>query len=248
MTASIPPADPAETPSALVSVTRPAPGYRLAFVSIPRLLETCLRPTLGETFRTAPPRVFAMDDFRETFLGIEELAAVNQFKALKKQVEWMAGRYAAKQLARRFLEGRPHPVDTPVAYRALGAPYLADAPALSLSISHSWDFAAAGLGLRPSGTLGLDLECIRPGDRQAIIRTAFSDREAAALKGAEDTTLFMRWTAKEAYLKSIGMGFHEGLKQVEIHNDVIWHHHRPVPFLTLHSHLPFPGYAFSLVF
>jgi 4'-phosphopantetheinyl transferase len=166
---------------------------------------------------------------------------------LKKQVEWMAGRYAAKHLARRFSDGRPHPASTRVAYRSEGAPYLAQAPSVPLSISHSWDYAVAGLGFDPACRLGLDLERIRPASRATLLRTAFSDREAAALRSADDTALFLRWTAKEAYLKAVGMGFHESLKQVEILDDAIWHRRRPVPALILRSHLPFQGYAFSLV-
>ena len=230
-----------------VAFQRPAPGYRLAFVPIPSFLQRCLGKAVPANFRTAPPLVFGQQDFRQTFLGVDEIAQVNRFKALKKQVEWMAGRYAVKHLAQQFLKGRPHPATIRVAYRAQGAPYLAQAPAVPLSISHSWEHAAAGMGLRPSCRLGLDLERIRPESRETVLRTAFSDREAAALTSADDATLFLRWTAKEAYLKAIGKGFHESLKQVEILNDTIWHHHRPVPSLTLHSHLPYEGYAFSLV-
>jgi 4'-phosphopantetheinyl transferase len=236
-----------QTPTDLITVTRPVPGCRLAFVSIPCFLERCLDKAVPENFRIAPPLVFASRDFRRTFLGVDEIDHINRFKALKKQVEWMAGRYAAKHLARQFLEGRPHPAATRVAYRPQGAPYLAQAPTVPLSISHSWDYAVAGLGFDPSCRLGLDLERIRPGSRATLLRTAFSDREAAALTSGGDAALFLRWTAKEAYLKAVGKGFHESLKQVEILDDTIWHHHRPVPSLTLHSRLPFQGYAFSLV-
>ena len=247
MTASLAPHPLPEDPCDLVTFTRPAPGYRLAFVSIPGFLKCCLAKAVPADFRTAPPLVFVQQDFRQTFLGADEIARVNRFKALKKQVEWMAGRYAVKHLARRFLDGRPHPATTRVAYRAQGAPYLVQAPAVPLSVSHSWAHAAAGMGLSPAGRLGLDLERIRPASRETLLRTAFSDREAAALASADDAALFLRWTAKEAYLKAIGKGFHESLKRVEILNARIWHHHRPVPSLTLHSHLPYPGYAFSWV-
>lgn len=236
-----------EDASELVAFNRPAPGYRLAFVSIPGFLERCLVKAVPADFRTAPPLAFAHRDFRQAFLGEDELLRLNRFKALKKQVEWMAGRYAVKQLAHRFLDGRPHPARTQVAYRPRGAPYLPQTPAVALSISHSWDYAVAGLGLRPSSILGLDLERIRPGSVQTLLRTAFSDREAAGLTLGDSRTLFLRWTAKEAYLKTIGMGFHESLKQVEILEGAIWHHRRPAPFATLHSHLLRPDYAFSLV-
>lgn len=229
-------------------IFRPGPGYRLAFVSIPRFLQECLAFPIGDDFRTARPLVFRPDDFHRPFLGPDEIGVLNQFKALKKQVEWMAGRYAAKHLARLFLPGRPSPADTRVAYRTKGAPYFRDDPSVSLSISHSRDYAAAGLGLRPSCILGLDLEYIRPGRRQLLLQTAFSMREVEILADRDDTALYLQWTAKEAYLKYIGMGFHESLRQVEILDDAIWHHGRRIPSLMLHRHIPVDGYAFSMVF
>ena len=239
---------PAVDPATLITICRPVPGYRLVFVSIPLFLERCLTIPIGGAFRTLPPLSFHARDFREPFLGSDEMITLNQFKALKKQVEWMAGRYAAKQLARQFINGQPSLESTRVAYRAKGAPYLASTPSLSLSISHSWDYAVAGLGLIPTNVLGIDLEKIRPESRDTLLRTAFTAREAGALPPEDDEGLFLRWTAKEAYLKYIGQGFHESLKRIEIMDNTIFHHARPVPFLTLHSHLPLPTYAFSMVY
>jgi len=233
--------------NAPVSISRPGPGYRLAFVSIPGFLQKCLTKPLQTAFRTAPPLVFQPDDFAGSIFGTDEIDGLNRFKALKKQVEWMAGRYAAKQLARQFLNERPALSDIRVAYREKGAPYFTCAPSLPLSISHSWDYAVAGLGLRPACTLGLDLEKIRSESRPVLLRTAFSAREARVLESMDDATLFLKWTAKEAYLKYIGQGFHESLKKIEIVDDTILHDARPVPSLTLASHLPLPGYAFSMV-
>jgi len=210
-------------------------------------MEHCLAIPIRDAFRTLPPLSFSTHDFREPFLGPDEITTLNRFKALKKQIEWMAGRYAAKQLARQFIDGRPSLDSTRVAYRTKGAPYLAQNPSLSLSISHSWDYAVAGLGLSPARVLGLDLEKIRPESRNTLLKTAFTDREAKALPPMDDDGLFLRWTAKEAYLKYIGQGFHESLKRIEILDNTIFHHARPVPSLTLCSLLPLTGYAFSMV-
>jgi 4'-phosphopantetheinyl transferase len=238
---------PVVDPARLVTICRPGPGYRLVFVSIPRFLERCLSMPIGDAFRTLPPLSFHTRDFREPFLGSDEMITLNQFKALKKQVEWMAGRYAAKQLARQFINGQPSLENTRVAYRAKGAPYLASTPSLSLSISHSWDYAVAGLGLIPANVLGIDLEKVHSESRDTLLRTAFTAREAGTLSPEDDEGLFLRWTAKEAYLKYIGQGFHESLKHIEILDNTIFHHARPVPSLTLHSHRPLPSYAFSMV-
>jgi 4'-phosphopantetheinyl transferase len=248
MAASIPPLSLAPQPAALLNLRRPGPGYRLAFLSIPVFLKRFLTISIDTTYRTAPPYAFTSPDFREPFLGPDELAALNGFKALKKQVEWMAGRYAAKALAANFLKHQPPPIQTRVAYRQKGAPYFSEDPTLCLSITHSGDFAVAGMGLTPSCVLGVDLEQIRPESRATLLRTAFSPREVQALASLDDAALFRHWTAKEAYLKYIGLGFHESLKRVEILNDTIFHDGLPVPSLSLSSHLPFPGYAFAMVF
>ena len=247
MTPSTPPPDRGPEPDPIVRLHRPGPGYRLAFVAIPLLLERTLIPSIASTYRTAPPRAFEPQEFRERFLGADEMATLNGFKALKKQVEWMAGRYAAKQLAKAFLRHRPPLDQVRVAYRAKGAPYFIDDSSLCLSISHSGDYAAAGMGLTPSCALGLDLELIRPESRPTLLKTAFTAREAAILRPLDDAALFQHWTAKEAYLKYIGMGFHESLKRVEIIDGAIFHDGYPVPSLSLSCHLPFPGYAFAMV-
>jgi phosphopantetheinyl transferase len=80
------------------------------------------------------------------------------------------------------------------------------------------------------------------------LRAAFSEREAKVLQALDDEALFLRWTAKEAYLKTIGQGFHESLKKIEILDGTIFHGRRPVAGLTLQSGFPCPGYAFSLVY
>ena len=196
MTVPILPLSQAPEPAALLSLRRPDPGYRLAFVAIPVFLQDLLKTSVGKAFRTAPQRVFAPQDFHEHFLGPDELVHLNGFRALKKQVEWMAGRYAAKQLALRFLEHRPPLAHTRVAYRPKGAPYFSDDPALCLSISHSGDFAVAGMGLTPSAILGVDIEQIRPESRTTLLRTAFSPREIQALEARDDATFFRYWTAK----------------------------------------------------
>jgi 4'-phosphopantetheinyl transferase len=235
-------------PARRITICRPGPGFRLAFLSIPLFLKQDLKRVMTEAYRTSPPLCFTTRDFREPFLSAEEMVTLNRFKALKKQVEWMAGRYAAKQLGQHFLEGQPPPADTRLSYRPKGAPYFIRDPARPLSISHAGDYAVAGLGLRPYGALGLDLEKIRSASRYTLLRAAFSEREAKVLQALDDEALFLRWTAKEAYLKTIGQGFHESLKKIEILDGTIFHGRRPVAGLTLQSGFPCPGYAFSLVY
>jgi 4'-phosphopantetheinyl transferase len=247
MIETIPPLSFALDSDEMVNIRRAGREYRLVYVSIPLLLGQCLTRTIGNAFQTSPPLAFKRRDFAEPFLNEDEMASLNGFKALKKQVEWMSGRYAAKRLAKRCLAAQPPLERTQVDYRKKGAPFFTEAPSLSLSISHAGEYAVAGIGLRPSLGLGLDLEVIRPESRTTLLQTAFSPREIKTLEHQDDEAFFRHWTAKEAYLKYIGLGFHESLKRVEILDGAIFHDGHPVPSLSVFSHHPFPGYAFSMV-
>ncbi|MDZ7641832.1 MAG: hypothetical protein U5J62_07410 [Desulfurivibrio sp.] len=49
-------------------------------------------------------RVFSQTMFAVPFLSDDEMVQVNRFKALKKQMEWVCGRFALKTLARDVLD------------------------------------------------------------------------------------------------------------------------------------------------
>jgi 4'-phosphopantetheinyl transferase len=77
-----------------------------------------------------------------------------------------------------------------------------------------------GCAVRPSGSVGLDLERRRDSLPAELVDRCLSGRERAELLGlseCERPERFMRlWTAKEAYLKARGIGIVDELDQVEI--------------------------------
>ena len=187
-----------------------------------------IRPVLNQ--------VIGEDDFKRDFLSRAEKERLNRFKALKKQLEWACGRFMIKSLARAALSLGDAPVmaaDRPLAdialdYREKGAPFLVDAPEVSITLSHSGDFTAAGISLVPGTILGLDIEAIGPMPDANFLKTAFTPNEIRDM-GGTPKGVFRAWTLKEAYLKYIGMGFNENLHRVEIMADHIVHHGKTAP-------------------
>ena len=47
-------------------------------------------------------KFFTPRDFRVDFLSDDEFNMVNQFRSLKKQVEWISGRFLIKHLTRHY--------------------------------------------------------------------------------------------------------------------------------------------------
>jgi 4'-phosphopantetheinyl transferase len=100
-----------------------------------------------------------------------------------------------------------------------GRPTVPDAPGISFSLSHSGSFAVIALAAGGE-RVGVDVEEIRPRARlHALAARVLSDEEHAAwlaLSGEADRLCsFLRaWTAKEAYLKALGIGIATRLRDV----------------------------------
>ncbi|MDJ0811974.1 MAG: 4'-phosphopantetheinyl transferase superfamily protein [Desulfobacterales bacterium] len=224
-------------------------GLTLAFVPIQTFQRHYLPGLSINADRAARPLTIKAEDFSAPLLAPSEIERVNAFKSRKRQTEWMAGRLAAKVLARTRVNDALAYFEVGVAYHPDGAPYLEQSPALSLSISHGHDYAVAGLGHSSRIAIGVDIENKKqPIDIETIMRAAFSDRERRCMDPADQDHFFACWTLKEAYLKYLGRGFRESLKQVEILDDrSIWHHGRPVTGLQVHLLSPFPAYILAIV-
>lgn len=229
-------------------ISKAIEGLTLAVVPIRRFLARYLPRLPFEDLRTARPLAIAAGDFATPLLAPSERDRVNAFKSRKRQAEWMAGRLAAKTLAAAAAPNAPPSPDIAIAYQPEGAPYLVSHPDRSLSITHAHDYAVAGLAMHPGQVMGLDLEKRRPLEIEYVLRTAFSDRERRLLDPADQGRFFACWTLKEAYLKFLGRGFRESLKQVEIlDGGVIRHRGRTIANLATRVLQPFPDYTLAVV-
>ena len=100
-----------------------------------------------------------------------------------------------------------------------GRPAVAGDDGISFSLSHSGSFAVIALA-EGGANVGVDVEEVRPRQRlDALAARVLSDAEHAAWLAIEDADERLRsflraWTAKEAYLKALGIGIATRLRDV----------------------------------
>lgn len=124
---------------------------------------------------------------------------------------------ARAALARRLIAWRARcPEDEVlIAHDADGAPYIvAPAGALRLSLAGRDDLVAAAVA---DGAIGVDVETIGAPFDPPLNVLHPAERVALAAAGPEAHEKFLRfWTAKEAYVKALGVGFSREPAGIEI--------------------------------
>lgn len=190
-------------------------------------IESCMRSlscVTVDNYDTMPPTLFTFDDFRTKVFSEEELRTINSFKAMKKQYEWICGRYCVKKI---MLETFDIPMtNTKIIYDKGGAPLLAEDPDRCISITHSGKYAGAAVAVNYALKCGLDLEKTNRKGMETFMKVAYTDYERKTCTNPDD--IYTIWTAKEAYLKYIKRGFAENLKSIEYRNSQILHKEVPV--------------------
>ncbi len=167
-------------------------------------------------------RTFDKNSFKQCFLNNEEVHTINGFKAFKKQIEWISGRYLVKLMI-QYNFSLDLPIDQiNLDYLDQGAPFLCSAPNIPLSLSHSNNYTTAACCKNKDKTVGIDIEKIDRKPDSWFLKTAFTKKEIAHLQD-NAFSIFKNWTIKEAYLKYIKKGFNESLHKVEVINNEIWH-------------------------
>ncbi len=196
----------------------PTPEIFIQVLKIPDLADFLLHRPLAQDYQTQRPVIFDKKNFKQEFLLAEELGLLNGFKAMKKQNEWLCGRFAIKFLVKETLTAAELPerlTDIRIEYREQGAPFLTSYPDCCISLSHSGIYTAAAVALPPGITMGIDLEKIGKQPDISFMKTAFTEDEIRDM-GDSPYDIFRHWTLKEAYLKYIRLGFNESLHHVEI--------------------------------
>lgn len=216
-------------------------------VRISRVAQWVLGPEKAVGFRTAKP--FLWHQMTETgVFSEEEKNCFNAFSSRKRQIEWLAARFAAKLLVRKILAPRMPMARITIAKEEKGAPFLSSFPDYALSISHGGDWALCALCTEEGAKIGVDVEDFGTRDREALFRMAWSQREALFLAGASDKDVVRHWTRKEAVLKILGEGFHLPLKKVEVLPSGVYFAGKPCSGLTCRTFLPDPGHCSSFVY
>lgn len=223
------------------------PDIRICLVAIPDMIRQFLPSVPPDRYKTVKGIVFDSDSFRGDFLSMDEIGQVNCFKSLKKQVEWVGGRYALKTLVSKTLPEPGHAKEISVAYEPRGAPYLVKNPETSISISHSGEYALAGMSREADTRIGLDIERIGSRGLGDVMKVAFTDREIERTNNSPEEACRI-WTVKEAYLKFVKSGFRENLKRVDVSGGSIVHGGVPVAGLVVKTMRAGERHLMSIVY
>lgn len=254
------------------SIIEPEHGIEIWYCLISDLMDIVFLKKNYSTSSLQRGIFFEENDFIPGFLSPEELETINGFKALKKQIEWAAGRFLIKNMVNElFWKAYVNSSDIPfdhekfsisslddkdddkdlrlcdiiISHHEQGAPFLEKWPFVKISISHSGEYAAASLCLAKGKDPGLDIEKIGPVPDSSFMKIAFTEKEIANMQHCPED-VFKRWTVKEAFLKYIKKGFNENLHKVEILDGQIFHHGDKVN-VSVFSTIVGNKYALSMV-
>jgi 4'-phosphopantetheinyl transferase len=201
----------------------PQPGIIVRYIKIPHILDIVLCMPPDPNYKILANQKFEQKNFKIPFLSSEELMKANGFKALKKQVEWLCGRFAIKNLVNEILWPDIPLPDIQISYHEKGAPFFTHYPDIPVSLSHSGDYTTVAISQNPQISLGIDIEKIGKTIPDVFfMKTAFTPEEIHNM-AATAPEIYRHWTLKEAFLKYIKMGFNENLHMVEIIDNKIFH-------------------------
>ena len=139
-------------------------------------------------------------------LSVDETARAAHFHFERDARRWAVGRSLLRSTLAEFLGKNPSALSFETG--PFGKPHLPDC-LLRFSVSHSG--SALLIVLAWNKEVGVDIECLR-GDfvPEELAAQVFSPKEQAAIERVpiqERHAAFLRqWTAKEAYVKSLGTG------------------------------------------
>ncbi len=229
-----------------VHTISPEPGIHIWYCKIHHIIHSVFSNGNYHNFRVGVNKLFKKDNFKHPFLSTLEFKTLNDFKSLKKQIEWVCGRYLLKLMFTILTRQNIDFKKVTLGYHELGAPFFRNMPDLPISLSHSNEYTVAAICDNKEKTIGIDMEEIRADPSMQFLNIAFTPKEIQSMNSnAED--IFKNWTIKEAYLKYIKKGFNESLHHVEVINNEIFHNQNPLD-LKIYSKIIDDKYALSLVF
>ncbi len=169
----------------------------------------------------------------ENWFSSDEIGKILGFKSLKKQAEWIAGRYLVKNSVIVMYPDLNSP-EIEVQYKSEGAPYIFKFPEIPFSLSHSGKYSVIIISKNLKSMAAVDMEEIIPKNINSIAKVAFTENERMQFSQINNadyavhdmlhlSKFYEIWTGKEAYLKFIGRGFHEPLKNIEIIGSCVFH-------------------------
>ncbi len=243
------------------------------YMNIPLFMKTLIPKKDVTDFSIKREKIFEQHDFHITFLSDDEIYKVNEYKSLKKQIEWICGRFLVKNMVKQFVDSNVKLSNVKISYKKEGAPFLEQFKDITISISHSGDYAAVAL-CKNSKNIGIDIEKSEYLPTESFIRIVFTDKEIANINYNRKNRLIstqkrpeeiysnetviddniwygheiMRlWTIKEAFLKYIYKGFNEKLKSIEVLNNRLFYNGDEVTGIDINSFNIDNRYILSLI-
>lgn len=166
----------------------------------------------------------------------DELVILKRFKTFKRQIEWISGRIIIKFLVSGFHNSQIPLSTIRIDTEDKGSPYLPDYPELSISISHSNEYAIGCTNSSIGREIGIDIEMLNTiKNLDHFFRIGFTDDEAMFLRGKPVYDVYRIWTIKESFLKYIKMGFHQSLKSVNIIDNRIYFNNELMEHLNVYT-------------
>jgi phosphopantetheinyl transferase len=161
--------------------------------------------------------------FVSSALSEKEYAIFEKLEISKRECEWLSGRLAAKKACGNCdasLNGLARFSDISILSDEAHAPYIADYPALNVSISHSHEYAIAVVA---PFDIGVDMEKIEP--RPDSLAKFFCSREERSIlenaPNQKDDLMTRFWSRKEAVSKFLKLGGKLNFDGIDTVSDVI---------------------------
>jgi len=169
-----------------------------------------LQMLLPNTAIAAPDWVAAQTP--ADWLTLAERAVWEGWPSPKRRAEWLAGRLAVK----RLLQERygTDPLACHVAREGVAPVVRGECPpGLSLSLSHSGGLGAAALCASAEGTVGVDVQQIRPVHRGLAARV-LTECEREQIETPDEVLLL--WALKEAAIKARRLPWGRALRDLQV--------------------------------
>ena len=150
-----------------------------------------------------------------TVLVNEERVAAARYLSAERTGLAIASRATLRLLLSLYLQ--KHPLEIEILHNEYQKPMLNPSDQLYFNVSHSADQILVGISRHTP--IGVDIESMRTDtDWKNIAKHYSSPAEYEMLNSAEDPKFFFYqlWTAKEAFMKGYGTGFHFPLNQFTI--------------------------------
>ena len=165
---------------------------------------------LPNTMVAAPDWVTAQNP--ADWLALSEIVAWKHWPSPKRRAEWLAGRLAAKRLLRDTYG--TDPLACQIVREGVAPVARGGCPAsLVLSLSHSGGLGAASFCPAAEGTVGVDVQQIRP-VRPGLAARVLSASERAQIGTPEEVLLL--WALKEAAIKARRLPWGRALRDLEV--------------------------------